>query len=247
MTQQQLCNCLDNECCAALPAGWKCRKEALASKTVMSDARLAVDMREQAESFTDIAGYTLTGRLLRAGADTIERLQQAETKGKRAPMHVAGDRFIQKFKREPTEASDAAWSLPQEPAASRSVQRRVAAMRGEPAPEFGPSEKATDVTPGVCCCRWNESFDAILHRDSTCSVHGDEATQGDEMTNAADIYAKQATAQFCLRVPLTEIQRELLHAMFALAWQSGCGEGGKIMAELVKQEWDAAMKGAGKS
>ena len=33
-----------------------------------------------------------------------------------------------------------------EPTQSRSVQRRVAAMRGESAPEFGPSKKATDDT-----------------------------------------------------------------------------------------------------
>lgn len=33
----------------------------------------------------------------------------SETTGQRAPMHVAGERFVQKFKREPASPSDAAW------------------------------------------------------------------------------------------------------------------------------------------
>lgn len=37
------------------------------------------------------------------------RLTPVETSGQRAPMHVAGERFVQKFKREPASASDAAW------------------------------------------------------------------------------------------------------------------------------------------
>lgn len=39
----------------------------------------------------------------------VEPMRSDETSGQRAPMHVAGERFVQKFKREPASASDAAW------------------------------------------------------------------------------------------------------------------------------------------
>ena len=44
-----------------------------------------------------------------------------------------------------------------EPPASRSVQRRVAAMKGEPAPTFGPKEKL------ICGkCGWHSESDTAL-------------------------------------------------------------------------------------
>ena len=35
--RERLCNCLDNECCPALPPGWECRKAASSSKREVSD------------------------------------------------------------------------------------------------------------------------------------------------------------------------------------------------------------------
>lgn len=60
------------------------------------------------------------------------------------------ERLREKLKpenREPPHCSTCACGLPAEPLLSRSVQRRMAHMKGEPQPEFGPSAEPIAVTP----------------------------------------------------------------------------------------------------
>lgn len=49
----------------------------------------------------------------------------------------------------------------------------------------------------------------------------------------AQEYAIQETARFTSRVPLSEKPRELLEAMFALAWQEGYIAGVRAVAEMI--------------
>jgi hypothetical protein len=53
------------------------------------------------------------------------------------------------------------------------------------------------------------------------------------MTDRPETYAKEAARQFIDRVPLNGLQRELLEAMFACAYQQGFHDGGVKLGEAL--------------
>lgn len=86
-------------------------QEATSSKTV-TWREIVTEMGERFTSLNSIPVERATIRRHEWEA-ILQKLHDVmpsdETSGQRAPMHVAGERFAQKFKREPVSASDAAW------------------------------------------------------------------------------------------------------------------------------------------